>query len=255
MDWKRAIGYIRVSTEKQAEDDKFGIEAQKVAINAYCREHGYYIDKWIEEVGCGAEERPLMDELVWGDTIDGDYKAVIVFKNDRVARDTKLYFTYLYQFEKKGVKLISTQEEFDEGSDFANIYRALLQFVAEQERKNISKRTSAGRKAKATVGGYAGGKAPYGYKVEHGALVIDDEEAEWVREIFRRLDQKDSCQQIADALNTMGVPTRTGKNKWQRVTIAGIKNNKKTYEGMYRYSDGDWVKGLHQPILERKIVG
>ncbi len=252
MEWKRAIGYVRVSTKGQIEDDKYGVDVQKAAITAYGKEHGYYIDKWVEEVGCGAEERPMMDEIVWGEPLDGDYKAIIAFKSDRVARETKLYFTYLYMLEKKGLKLISTLEEFDEGSDFANIYRALLQFVAEQERKNIKARTSAARKQKANIGGYAGGKAPYGYRVEHGTLIINEDEAKGVREIFRRLDQGDSCQQVTDALNMLRLPTRNG-GTWSRSSVIGIKNNRKTYEGMYRYSDGDWVKGLHQPILDRRI--
>lgn len=37
--------------------------------------------------------------------------------------------------------------------DFANIYRSLLMFVAEQERKNIALRTSKGRQLKAQCGG------------------------------------------------------------------------------------------------------
>lgn len=249
MEWKKAIGYVRVSTQGQAEEDKFGFEAQKNAITVYARSNGYYIDKWVEEVGSGAKERPKLNELVWGEKIDGDYKAIIVYKNDRVARETKLYFTYLYMLEKKGIALISTQEEFDEGNEFANIYRALLQFVAEQERENIKRRTSGGRKQKAKMGGYAGGRAPYGYRVEHGSLVIDEEEAKVVREIFRRLDIGDTLQQVIDFLNRTGVSTRSGDSPWSRSTIQNIKNNRKTYEGYYRYSDGEWVKAIHQPIL------
>ena len=47
------------------------------------------------------------------------FEAVIAFKSDRVARDTKLYFYYLYVLEKRNIKLLSTQEVFPEG-DFAN---------------------------------------------------------------------------------------------------------------------------------------
>lgn len=248
MEWKKAVGYIRVSTQGQAGEDKFGIPAQKEAIALYAMEHGYYIEKWVEEVGSGAKERPLMDDIVWGNGLDPDVKAVIVYKNDRVARETKLYFTCLYMLEKKGVALISTQEEFEEGNEFANIYRALLQFVAEQERVNIKKRMEGGRKEKARNGGYAGGKAPYGYKVEDKGLIIDEEEARYVREIFQRLDIGDSLQMVTDALNLMKAPTRTGK-EWTRSTIQSIRNNRKTYEGYYRYADGDWVKAVHEPIL------
>lgn len=76
----------------------------------------------------------------------------------------KLYFSYLFALEGKGVAMVSTIEELeDEG--LANIYRALQQFVAEQERMNISVRTSAGKRQKRQNGGYVGGKIAYGYKV------------------------------------------------------------------------------------------
>ena len=40
MEFKNAIGYIRVSTEAQAADDKYGIEAQKEKILAYANDNG-----------------------------------------------------------------------------------------------------------------------------------------------------------------------------------------------------------------------
>lgn len=35
---KHAIGYIRVSTEEQSADDKYGIETQKRAISSFASE-------------------------------------------------------------------------------------------------------------------------------------------------------------------------------------------------------------------------
>ena len=136
MTFKNAIGYIRVSTERQADDDKYGIEVQKQAILLYANDNGYNIVDWkVDEISGAKDDRPGLNEILYGDDVSNPpYEAVIVFKNDRVARDTKLYFYYLYVLEKKNIKLLSTQESFTEGSKFANIYRALLQFVAEQER-------------------------------------------------------------------------------------------------------------------------
>ena len=110
------------------------------------------------------------------------------------------------------------------------------------------KRPLEGRKSKAAVGGYSGGRYPYGYMVDKGELVINEEEAMAVREVFRRLEQGDTWQQIADALNLMKYPTRFG-GEWTKSQIQSIKNNKKTYEGYYKYSDGDWVRGMQEPIL------
>ena len=188
MTFKNAIGYIRVSTERQADDDKYGIEVQKQAILLYANDNGYNIVDWkVDEISGAKDDRPGLNEILYGDDVSNPpYEAVIVFKNDRVARDTKLYFYYLYVLEKKNIKLLSTQESFTEGSEFANIYRALLQFVAEQERKNIALRTGKGRSIKASCGGYSGGRRPYGYKVVDGVLTIDEQEAPIVKFIFEK---------------------------------------------------------------------
>lgn len=249
-----AIGYIRVSTEEQSADDKYGIETQKRAISSYASENGYEVVKWMVDTISGAKDgRPELDKILYKPDELPEHEAVIVFKNDRIARDTKLYFYYLYVLEKRSVKLISTQEQFAEGDDFANIYRSLLMFVAEQERKNIALRTGKGRSLKARCGGYAGGNKPYGYTVSSGALVINSSEEPIVETVFREHDEEDATlEDICESLSELGYKTRKGK-RFQPSTVRGILSNRKFYEGMYRYGDMSWVKGAHAPILPLEV--
>lgn len=250
--FKNAIGYIRVSTEQQAKDEKYGIDVQKQAILLYANENGYNIIDWkIDEISGAKDDRPALNEILYGDNITNPpFEAVIVFKNDRLARDTKLYFYYLYTLEKKNIKLFSTKEEFNEGNDFANIYRALLQFVAEQERKNIALRTSKGRSIKASCGGYAGGRCPYGYKVENGRLVINEDERPIVEYVFKRIDENTPMLTVSDELNDLGYRTRKG-TRFQNTSVRSIVKNRPLYEGMYKYGKTmNWVKGVHEPILK-----
>ena len=254
--FKNAIGYIRVSTEQQADDDKYGIESQKQAILLYANDQGYNIVDWkIDDVSGASDKRPGFDEIINGDTISNPpIEAVIVFKNDRVARDTKLYFYYLYVLEKKNIRLLSTVEKFNEGDDFANIYRSLLQFVAEQERKNIALRTGRGRSVKARCGGYSGGRVPYGYSVVDGALVINEEERPIVEFIFKETDKGTPMLGIATLLAEHGYVTRKGRG-FQVSTIKSIISNKPLYEGMYKYGkEMNWVKGVHEPILKTVYI-
>lgn len=254
MKFKNAIGYVRVSTEQQAKDDKYGIDVQKQAILLYANERGYNIVDWkIDEMSGAKDDRPALNEILYGDNVTNPpFEAVIVFKNDRLARDTKLYFYYIYSLEKRNIKLLSVKEEFAEGSDFANIYRALLQFVAEQERKNIALRTSKGRSMKAQCGGYSGGRCPYGYKVESGRLIINEAEKPIVEYVFERLDADTPMTTIADELSNLGYRARKG-TKFLNTTIRSIANNRPFYEGMYKYGkEMNWVRGVHEPILKPK---
>lgn len=249
---RNAIGYIRVSTEQQANDDKYGIEVQKKEILMYANDNGYAIVDWkVDTVSGAKDDRPGLNSILYGDVRNPPFEAVIVFKNDRLARDTKLYFYYLYTLEKKHIKLLSTKEEFAEGSEFANIYRALLQFVAEQERRNIAIRTSKGRSIKAACGGYSGGKAPFGYKIEFGRLIVEEHEKEIVQYIFKRRAENVPLLTIAGELDDLGYRTRKG-TKFQAESIRSILSNKPLYEGMYKYGkDMNWVEGVHEPILKK----
>jgi len=248
---KKAIAYIRVSTQEQGGDDRFGIEAQKQEIIKYAEANGYEIvDVLVDTISGVKENRPQWDRIILDEKVaNPPYEAVIVFKSDRVARDIKLYFYFLYKLEMKGIKLISTQENFGEDNALANVYRSLMIFVAEQERANIALRTSKGREIKATRGGYAGGRPSYGYKVENGELVINELEADVVKVIFAMRDDNCSFNIIANTLNKQNIKNRSHK-EWTMAHIFYICRNKKFYQGFYKYGNNNWVKGLHQPILD-----
>lgn len=244
------IAYIRVSTDGQCGEDKFGLERQEEIIRDYCRKNDMEIVRWFRDEGeSGAKERPGFDEIVYGDVGNPPYEAVVVAKTDRVARDINVYYYYKMMLLKKDIKLISIAEDFGQFGVFANMLEAFTLCVAEMERDNITKRTSGGRKVKASKGGYSGGRAPMGYKVMNGGLVINEEEARVVRRVFELRDSGMVLLDIVDKLNEEGYQTRAGK-KFLISTVQSIVNNRKTYEGYYHYGkDGAWVKGQHEAIL------
>ena len=92
----KAIGYIRVSTEEQSADDKYGIEVQKQAISDYADRNDFEIVCWLTDTISGAKDnRPELDKILYNADQLPAHEAVIVFKNDRVARDTKIVFLLL----------------------------------------------------------------------------------------------------------------------------------------------------------------
>ena len=245
------IAYRRVSTDGQCADDKFGLEVQREQIMEYAAKHGMNIVKWITDEGeSGAKERPGFDEIVYGDVTNPPYEAVIVAKSDRVARDINVYYYYKMLLIKKNVKLISIAEDFGQFGVFANMLEAFTLCVAEMERENITKRTSSGRKVKASKGGYSGGRPPYGYSPLNGKLIIVPEEADVVRYVINAKDSGVTYQTICDKLNAEGKTNRSG-SKFSISTIQVIVENKPLYQGMYRYGkDAEWVQGEHEPILK-----
>ena len=249
---KNVVAYCRVSTDAQAGEDRFGLAAQIKQIEDYAREHDLTILAWyVDEGVSGAEEeRPEFDRLLFGENIvNPPIEAVVVAKNDRVARDINIYFYYKMLLKKKNIQLISTSEDFGQFGVFSNMLEAFILTVAELERDNITKRTSVGRQVKAARGGYSGGRPPFGYTPKDGVLVIVPEEAEVVNIIFEMKDKGATYKEVVDYLNALGKTNKSG-GMFSISTVQVILGNRKLYEGYYKYGkNSEWVPGQHEPIL------
>lgn len=252
---KQAIGYCRVSTDGQTGEDRFGLDAQKEQIKLYALSNGYEISRWSVDEGINGAtlDRPALNELLYGDVGNPPIEAVIVAKNDRMSREMEQYFYVKYSLRKKNIALKSVSEDFGQMGVFSNVMESLAMFIAEQERINIAKRTSGGRKLKAAAGGYSGGRAPYGYRIKHGQYEVVEREAEMVRRVFEMQEDGASLVDTAEWLNENGYKTRSGK-RFYASQIKSIRDNKPVYEGYYKYGSMDkWVKGVHEPILKEEI--
>ena len=92
--------------------------------------------------------------------------------------------------EQYGIVLRSVTEPIDTASPMGGMIFAILASFAAEERRVITGRTLAGKKEKASRGGFAGGAAPLGYKRDlQGGLLIDDAESAIVRQIVN-----DACR-------------------------------------------------------------
>jgi len=253
---KNVAAYIRVSTDGQLGDEKYGLEAQRAEIVKYCEKNDMNIIKWFSDEGeSGAKVRPGFDEIIYGDVFNPPIEAVVVAKSDRVARDINVYFYYQgYLKIRKEIDLISVTEDFGQFGVFAEALKVFTMTCAKIERDNINRRTSAGRLLKAQKGGYSGGRPPFGYRVDSGRLVVVPEEAETVKKVFQMKGKEGKTyKEIVDYLNSQGLKNRSG-TAFSISTVQVIYENKKTYEGFYRYGkDGEWVKGVHEPILKEEV--
>lgn len=244
------VAYLRVSTEAQAGEDRWGLDEQRERILRWAKEGGHLIIGWFIDRGESGvkEDRPALNKLLYGPIENPPAEAAVVVKSDRLARDIKLYYYFMMLLEKKGMKLISvTEPEVDDGTGLGNIYKALMLFVAEQERKNITIRTAGGRYQKAKRGGYSGGNVPYGYYAEEGALKIQPFEAKVVKKIYEMRGWGYTLEKIAGMLNQAGIHTRKG-GLWRTGTIYSILANEDFYRGVYRYGEVETV-GMHEPLM------
>jgi len=241
----RAAVYARVSTEDQAEAKT--IDNQVDFARRYCELHGvpvhdFYLDDGVSGT-VPLENRPEGLRLL-KDAEAGKFTLVLVYRLDRLARNTMHLLNAYDRLEKLGIGLRSMTEQFDTSTPTGKFVMTMFASIAALERDTIVERTSLGKERTARIGKWLGGKPPYGYRVtDDGYLEIDEKEAEVIRLIFRLYtEDRMGTVPIADYLNANNIPTAyqvkgvgvTTKGKWGAGRISRILNNT-TYKGLHEY--------------------
>lgn len=243
--------YIRVSTEAQAGPDAFGLEAQRNSITSYAQRMGYGIAAWYEDAGISGStmNRPALQRLL-ADAAAHKFDGVVFAKLDRLSRSLLNTLQILNALVAVKVWIMSVAENFDTSTPSGMMYFQLLGMFAENERRVITERLSSGRLAKARQGGYAGGRAPMGYTATRGgkALIIEDEKANIVREVFALRAKGMTMQRISDEFNALGMETHQGK-KWHSVQVKRVLDRASLYKGQYNYGGIKTERGKQDCIL------
>lgn len=236
---KKIIGYCRVSTDNQREEGT--IDIQRQALREYAKDKGYELVEIFEDEGVsgGLENRTGLTELFnfLENKKNREVEAVLIFKLDRLARDLYLQEHLIRKLESLGKKLISTKE-IDLSSDdpMRKAFRQFMGIVSELEKAFITMRLSGGRVNKIkNKQAYAGGGIALGYNTKNKDLIVNDEQAETIKQIFKmKYKQRKGLREIARELNKQGIPTARNK-EWYAGTIRYIINNP-LYKGVMFYS-------------------
>jgi DNA invertase Pin-like site-specific DNA recombinase len=160
----RAIGYVRVSTDKQA-DHGVPLEAQEAKIRAMAVVQGAEIAELIVEGGESAKNlnRPGMERLLA--LVDqGKIQTVIIAKLDRLTRSVKDLAELLERFQKRGVSLVSVAESLDTGSAAGRLVINIMTAVSQWEREAIGERTRDAMNHKKSNGQRVG-NITYGFRL------------------------------------------------------------------------------------------
>ncbi len=243
MEERWAAIYVRVSTEAQREEG-YSIEAQREALTAYCVSKGiaryqYYIDGGFSGSNLN---RPQIQRLI-RDAEEGRLSHVIVYKLDRLSRSQK---DTLYLIEDVlnpyGVAFVSLNESMDTGTPMGRLMLGILSAFAQLERENIRERTRMGMRERVRAGYWmGGGRVPFGYDYdEEQGILVPNQDAERVREMYRLYLEGYSPQNIADL---MGL-------KYDRLVIQILKRKTNTGVIVFR---GQEYPGRHQPLVSREV--
>lgn len=218
-----AVGYVRVSTDRQAEAG-VSLEAQAEKIRAMAVVHGTSLLDVIIDAGESAKslQRPGMARLM-AMVEARQVQIVICAKLDRLTRSVKDLGELLERFQKRGVALVSVAESLDTASAAGRLVLNIMACVSQWEREAIGERTKAalGYK-KSQLRAYS--PTPFGFDRNGERLVENISETSTLQLIRERRNDGWSLHQIADALNTDGAPTKNG-GKWYARTVKNLIDN------------------------------
>jgi site-specific DNA recombinase len=231
--------YARVSSERQRQDET--IQSQTVGLRELAAERGLLLaeDLVFEDEGFSGATltRPALERLR-DRAAEGAFEVLLCHAPDRLARRYAYQVLLLEELARVGVEVCFAKEPERGGTPEDELLRQFQGMIAEYERAQIAERTRRGKLHRARGGSVAVmSGAPYGYryvkKSEHmeGFWEINELEASVVREVFDRyVNDGVSIGELARWLTDRGVPTRTGKARWDRSTIWAILRNP-AYQG------------------------
>lgn len=156
--------------------------------------------------------------------------SVVLTKSiSRFGRDTVETLTAINKLNAAGVRVIFEQENLDTDEVDSDLMISVMESLAQAENESRSENIRMGlamRAANGTSGLYK--RKLYGYtKNINGELVIDEEQAKNVRDIFRWYLDGASVLGIIKKLYDAGVLSPTGKEKWNKRTIETMLSNEK----------------------------
>ena len=243
-----AACYVRVSTDHQREN--YSIGEQTSRLQAFCQAKDITIGKIYTDGGYsgGNLNRPALREML---SHLKEYDVVIVYKLDRLSRsqkDTLLLIEDYFLASK--VDFISVCENFDTSTPLGRAMIGMLSVFAQLEKDQITERFTMGRIARAKNGYYHGGStAPTGYDYVDGRLVINEEEARQVQELYERFRQGHS---IHDCWQYMKSRYHTKYGGWNSETLVRNVLRNEVYIGKVKFNRQSYP-GNHRPIIREEL--
>ena len=232
--------YLRLSREDENENtESNSITNQRMITKDFAEMHELeVVDEYVDDGYTGANfNRPAWKQLL-ADCKSGKIDCIIVKDYSRMGRNTVECGRYLEQlFPSWGIRFIAIGDMYDSekaddpSTDMTMAFKSLLNdFYC----RDMSNKVKVALKAKMQRGEFIGGLAPYGYKKDpedKNHLIVDEEEADVVKTIFRLKISGMNSKHIAEYLDDRDVPpplVRRGileEASWSEGTVRGILKN------------------------------
>jgi site-specific DNA recombinase len=261
----RCAIYTRVSSDQGLEQDFNSLDNQREAAEAYIKSQAH--EGWrclpasYDDGGFsgGSMERPALRRLL-DDIRARRIDVVVVYKVDRLTRSLADFAKLVELFDQHGVSFVSVTQAFNTTSSMGRLTLNVLLSFAQFEREVTAERIRDKIAASKRKGMRMGGPVPLGYDIESKRLVINEQEADRVRRIFRRYLELGCLTKLAGDLRKRGIFSKVTRRS-QGASRGGIPFTKgplayllknRVYIGEIIHKRRHYP-GEHEPILDREL--
>jgi site-specific DNA recombinase len=260
----RVAIYTRQSVDRSEGGDFGSIEAQKEVVQSFIgskRALGWQaLPAGYDDLGfSGATtERPAFQRLL-ADIEAGKVDVVAVYRLDRFSRSLLDFARLMAFLQERNVEFASVSEQFDTSSPMGRMVLNLLATFAQFERETIAQRTRDKIIATRRRGGWTGGRPILGLDSKDGHLLVNEEEAEQVRDLFRLYLELGSLGAVADEAQRRGWTCKRWTNGRGEAVGGGPLTKANLYDlfgnvllmGKIR-ADGEIVDGAHEAVVDER---
>jgi len=230
--------YTRVSTTVQA-DEGMSLDFQAEIGIKRAKELGFTHVLWNEGGKSsnheGIDKRPVLSQ-VYAKILSDEIKHLYVYDQSRLSRNDDVSSAFRVACNRHGVTLYTKDGQYDLSNSTDQFMKKIMDAVAELDNAQRAERSRLGKLARVRQGHWLGGPPPFGYAVEKKCLVINPDEAEWVKRVFTEYANRTPTIDIKVILDANGVKPRRGGNGWSVGSLQAMLRNTH-YLGYWEFND------------------
>lgn len=258
----RCAIYTRKSSEEGLDQNFNSLHAQREACEAYILSQsgeGWAGLKSVYDDGGysgGSMDRPALRALMQ-DIRNGLIDIVVVYKVDRLTRSLADFAKIVEVFDAHNVSFVSITQAFNTTSSMGRLTLNVLLSFAQFEREVTGERIRDKIAASKAKGLRMGGRPLLGYEQVDNRLVVNEVEAETVREIFRLYLELGSVNLLEKALQARQITSKRwmtkkgvmdGGSPLRRGALYHLLRNP-TYLGIIQHKEKRY-EGCHPAIID-----